>query len=150
MIARSMWSAETRAACFAIERHGSRRHQAKGMSRFRYAPRLRSYSNDALPIADVDEALVVHPRDVAHRGPLAALRLPRRLGVLVVAVEHPGEAAHVELPRSPRNHWPAGVVEDGELHARRRAPARARLPQHVLGPKHRVDGELRRAVELPA
>src|SRR5207245_3568162 len=50
---------------------------------------------------------------------------------------------------SPRNHWPAGVVEDGELHARRRAPARARLPQHVLGPEDRVDGELGRAVELP-
>src|SRR5438552_18864348 len=103
----------------------------------------------ALPVADVNEAFVVHPRDVTHARPLAALRFPCRRAVLVVAVEHPGEAAHVELARRARGHRPARVVEQHELDARRRAPARARLPQHVRGREDRVDAELGRAVELP-
>src|SRR5213078_1268181 len=69
--------------------------------------------------------------------------------VILVAVEHPGEAAHVELAGRPRGHGPARVVEQEELDAWRRPPARARLPQHVCGLEDRVDAELGRAVELP-
>src|SRR5712691_5575485 len=45
----------------------------------------------ALPVAYVIEALGVHPGYIAHRVPIVPADLPRRLGVLVVLVEHARE-----------------------------------------------------------
>ena len=101
-----------------------------------------------LAIADVDEALVVHPRDVPDGHPLAARGLRRRGRIAIVLVEHAVVATHEELARRARGHRTALVVEDHELDAGRGATAGARLAQNVLGAKHGVHAELGRAVEL--
>ncbi len=102
----------------------------------------------ALAVADVVEAVRVHVGHVAHRVPVPAAHLLGRLGIAIVLVEDAGEPAHVELARLAGRHRPAVVVEQRDLLARRRAPAGARLAQHVLRPQHRVHPELARAVEL--
>ena len=81
----------------------------------------------AHPIADVHEALVVHPCDVAHREPVAALGLARRLRLLVVLVEDAVVALDEELARLAALHGLPLRVEHGQLDARRGPPARSGL-----------------------
>src|SRR5437016_82674 len=102
----------------------------------------------ALAVADIVEAVGIHPRDVAHRVPLAATHLPGRLGVLVVLVEDVGETLDVELARLAHGQGPAVVVEERDLPARGGLPARSGLPEDVLRSEDGVHRQLGRAVEL--
>jgi hypothetical protein len=97
----------------------------------------------ALAVADVHEAIVVDPRDVADREPVAPHRVARRFRLLPVFVEDAVVAPDEELAGRARRYGRARVVEHGELDARRGPPARAGLSQDVLRPEHGVHAELR-------